>query len=554
MAKRPLVQALGNLTSESTAVQNINENVNKLADAVGDLLSTTDTTENTMNVSLDMNGQRILNLPTPVLPNDPIRFQDRAIIRGDKGDKGDPGKDGVNGVIDDTTLFTGIPKSQFMAVGRQASPDGNHGGLLVGGAGRDESGQGTYIAIDGLANWCRVQPSKNYNAQEFNVYGSAAQGFASVSAGGNTITRTTSVGGDPGSPFDPAWEGQTFYWAERVYRVLKVLDDRNLTVTTIYGGPVSFPINSTDRFHFFRTTTRTIVNVNGTQVTRVSGDPLVPFFDPSPDRQDCILKINGVSGYRVAAFQSSNSLTLLTSAGVQNNVVLTFSINIYDQISTIRLQKTTGIDEENLNFMARADGYDIIVSIANGGKYYPLRIKNGDGGGFPQTVSEFKPDVTTIGGVYGQGAFTVKNGVGANRFEIEPSAAGFPAALRSRGSDVNVSATYDAQGSGSHSFTGRSFGQTLFEISGSTLTNLSWIKASPGGTPSLQPNGTDANAPMALLGRGVSGVQMGAYIRNTDPTVADIPSGTAVFWLNTTANTIKIVFNNGGVLRSMALA
>jgi hypothetical protein len=97
MAKRPLVEALGNLTTESTAVQNINENINKLADALQDALSTTEATENTMNVPLDMNGQRVINLPTPILPTDPIRLIDAPLFKGAKGDTGEKGDKGEKG-------------------------------------------------------------------------------------------------------------------------------------------------------------------------------------------------------------------------------------------------------------------------------------------------------------------------------------------------------------------------------------------------------------------------------------------------------------------------
>jgi hypothetical protein len=109
MAERPVVENLGNLTNETTAVQNINNNINKLADAVKGLLSTTDLTENTMNISLDMNGQRIINLPTPVLPTDPIRLGDRDLV---KGDTGEPGPQGPKGELALSSLvYTGI--SQF---------------------------------------------------------------------------------------------------------------------------------------------------------------------------------------------------------------------------------------------------------------------------------------------------------------------------------------------------------------------------------------------------------------------------------------------------------
>lgn len=100
MAKKPVVENLGNLTSESSAVQTINQNITKLAEAFKGVLSTSDTSENSMNVPLDMNGQRLINLPAPVFPNDPIRFSDRGILKGEPGTpglQGLPGTPGLNG-------------------------------------------------------------------------------------------------------------------------------------------------------------------------------------------------------------------------------------------------------------------------------------------------------------------------------------------------------------------------------------------------------------------------------------------------------------------------
>lgn len=134
MAKRPLVENLGNLNNESSAVQTINENVNKLADSLKNLLSTTDLTDNTMNVSLDMNGQRIINLPTPSLANDPIRLKDLLLYilglpPGPQGPKGDPGAGGTFSTLADAISNPNTP--DFMEIAGYAKPGDGGAGLYV---------------------------------------------------------------------------------------------------------------------------------------------------------------------------------------------------------------------------------------------------------------------------------------------------------------------------------------------------------------------------------------------------------------------------------------
>jgi hypothetical protein len=97
MAIPPVVDALTNLSNESSAVTKINQNAQRAADAIAKTLSTSDATQNSMNIPLDMNGQRILNLPDPVSGNDVLRFKDvDQFVRlpGPRGPQGFPGPGG----------------------------------------------------------------------------------------------------------------------------------------------------------------------------------------------------------------------------------------------------------------------------------------------------------------------------------------------------------------------------------------------------------------------------------------------------------------------------
>ncbi len=68
------VTSLTNLQDELTAVSRINNNISALATAIENTLSRDGTSPNTMGASLDMNSQRIINLPVPISNTEPVRY------------------------------------------------------------------------------------------------------------------------------------------------------------------------------------------------------------------------------------------------------------------------------------------------------------------------------------------------------------------------------------------------------------------------------------------------------------------------------------------------
>lgn len=73
------VEALGTLASlenQTSAIQVLNENVEKIEDAFDNTLSRDGSGPNAMEAPLDMNGQRIINLSAPAADNDPVRLTD----------------------------------------------------------------------------------------------------------------------------------------------------------------------------------------------------------------------------------------------------------------------------------------------------------------------------------------------------------------------------------------------------------------------------------------------------------------------------------------------
>src|SRR5579859_2102359 len=71
---------LANLENENTAVSVINNNNETIEASFDNTLSRDGTSPNQMGAPLDMNSNRILNLPTPVGATDVVRLQDLASV------------------------------------------------------------------------------------------------------------------------------------------------------------------------------------------------------------------------------------------------------------------------------------------------------------------------------------------------------------------------------------------------------------------------------------------------------------------------------------------
>lgn len=75
MAKLVLTD-LASLQNETTAIQTINANYAKIVEAIEQTFSRDGTTPNQLEASLDVNGQRILNIPAPSTASEPARLAD----------------------------------------------------------------------------------------------------------------------------------------------------------------------------------------------------------------------------------------------------------------------------------------------------------------------------------------------------------------------------------------------------------------------------------------------------------------------------------------------
>lgn len=109
MAKLTLLNVTS-LTNESSALATLNNNNNSVEVALENTLSRDGTAPNSMAAALDMNSNRILNLPTPIASHDPVRLSDlsafsgKGLIIGPYVNVQDYGALGDN-VTDNTTAF-----------------------------------------------------------------------------------------------------------------------------------------------------------------------------------------------------------------------------------------------------------------------------------------------------------------------------------------------------------------------------------------------------------------------------------------------------------------
>ena len=392
--------------------------------------------------------------------------------------------------------------------GRSANNVGQ--GLQIGGADVSYGETGVLLAPDGHGTWLRFQPSVNNSPIELVVYPSTSQGIATATLGGNTITRVS------GTNFEISWVGKKFYFGTEIYLVSSVASSSSLTVTTLGGGPVSFPLTYTETFHVGFISGSGVCNTNGTLVTRISGDPFV--FSGIANN----ITINGTT-YTVASFSSVNSITLTSSAGVQSLASYSYEGIVNDQLTTLRLQKLIGADEENLSLFAKYDGYWIHSLFAGAGQYRKIVFGSGErqsGVLARQIVAQTNGDIT-IGGDFNNEAIRVLNQteISTNRLETQGAAVGFAPFWSSRGVDTNVPFGLDMKGSGELRIT-QDFLRTLLKVQGggNTVNWLNIAAEATGSPPNIYIDNAsgDANVDIKITPKGSGVVRMGNWTLNAD--------------------------------------
>lgn len=168
------LSSLINLQNETTAVTTINNNSDAIELAVENTLSRDGTQPNSMNADLDMNSNRILNLPNPISLSEPLRLQDLASFQ----DTGTVviGEISVSSIAALRLLAPGS-FSTVNVLGYYASGDGG-GGLFFWdsfSAGTDNGGTIiTPSTHDEFGRWRRL--TENVNQYTPKMFGAKADG------------------------------------------------------------------------------------------------------------------------------------------------------------------------------------------------------------------------------------------------------------------------------------------------------------------------------------------------------------------------------------------
>lgn len=266
-----------------------------------------------------------------------------------------------------------------------AGTTANSGGFKVGGGALMDSGDGMFLSSDGHANWMRIQTSKNYNPSEVVIYGSAAQGQL-VHQSQNVLVR------ESGTEFDTKnWAiGDAIYAFERALVITAIASKDQVSVTEIGGRNLTAEVGTHSKFHYVYTTGGGICDVINGVCTRTSGDP---FFFFGYGNGTYKFWLNGTLRTVVSISNNGNTCNLQDTTINATGAIYKMRDDIGAQLSTIRVQKTTGADEENLTISAKATGeYEIRAGIAGNGYYYPIRFYNGDDGAYkPHKVMEITP-------------------------------------------------------------------------------------------------------------------------------------------------------------------
>lgn len=382
------------------------------------------------------------------------------------------------------------------AFGRNANNLGQ--GLQIGGGDQDYGSGGTLLNSDGHASWLRVQPSKNESNVELLIYATAAQGRASANIGTSTITRVS------GTPFNPSWMGKKFYFGNAIYRVAAVVDSSNITVTNVLGGTIPFATNYTETYHVSYISGSGNCTVSGGVVTRTDGDPFIPFIAAPYE-----FRLAGTA-YPVTSFINISTQTI--SGAPDGSYIYRFETDINDQITTLRLQKMLGTDEENLSLYARYDGYHLRSQYAGQGQLRPVFL-----GSSSYTNLAMYPDgITSLGSIIGNEALRILPASGAvNRIEMKAGLAGLTPTLRGRGTDSSVGFGFDTQNAGNTRFTSHSFGNIEFEIFGVGGTSWLAVQSDSYGAPILSANGPASDIDVRLAPKNNGVVWLGKYTAGT---------------------------------------
>ena len=321
-------------------------------------------------------------------------------------------------------------------------------GLQIGGGNPQQGGQGMMVYADGYSGWTAMAPSQYPSSAELAVQPSAIAGQGTTLVGTNRFQRAF------GGEFVSSLVGKRIYLGiGATYTIASVVNSGEVTVKNLNGSAVSFGASTVLTYVVVPAKGTGICNVNGTTVTRVSGDPFL-ILGNADDK----MRINGVD-YNYSSLPSQDSMVLGSSAGVQNNVPYEFWTSVDNLSSALRVHRVSAAGfEENVTLGAYADGYFHLQAAGGLDRQYPFYIGSGyDARGKRQNITmDGTSGSTMIGGGYDwpSAEFEYKNAA-TNwwYFLAGVPGVGGPSVV-ARGPDANISLTISPKGSANVSVNG----------------------------------------------------------------------------------------------------
>jgi hypothetical protein len=367
---------------------------------------------------------------------------------------------------------------------------------------------GVTAAPDGQGQWLRFIPTVAEAPIEMNIYNSGSQGIAS-SNGAGTLTRMD-IGNS--TAFTSAWVGKRIQYGSGVYTVVSVASTESMVVTP---SPAS---NAYETFHvaYHRAFGLCSTAWDGSQtiITRTSGDPFFPTFDAS---FKCW--INGTQ--RTVTFISTQVYTCTTNLGTLTDVSFDAQITINDQLTTLRVQKLTGSNEENLSLFARYDGYHIRSYYAGYGKEKPIYI------GHTDTAIKFNTDGTIAATgsashiplkLAGKGLSGITMGDKVNTVNVYDAVSGYAPVVAARGASGSNDMGFDLQGYGTFNFTAGTFAKPVFQVYGVNAADYPTV-SSGAGVVYVGAAGGSTSVDIAITPKGSGYVRMGTKTATSDAAI-----------------------------------
>jgi hypothetical protein len=204
------IQDVQSLTNEQSALDKINTNFDTIVDESDNFLSRTGASPNAMEADLDMDGNRILNLPAPVQDHEPIRLADVDLLTstgivGPQGPEGEQGDQGIQG-----------PQVDPGDTGPAGTPgaDGESAYVYIAYA-SDGSGTGFTTTFNSSLDYIAIKNSaveipspvvgdftglwKNYKGATGSTGSAGADGADGITPATTSAFSTTTTDADPGA-------------------------------------------------------------------------------------------------------------------------------------------------------------------------------------------------------------------------------------------------------------------------------------------------------------------------------------------------------------------